>query len=106
MSCPDHGPSWNGVVLVAPTGPGRSLSPVMAARLLLLIGQVVARPDLAGREPRGWQEEACLPRNRGDANYECTPEGKIRCKDGWIGDLCQVTREELWGRKRAGKREK
>ena len=97
----------------------------------------------------GWEEEACLPRNRGGQNYECTDQvkivtklieyghkslwvhrsgedgqklspdnencyelsmatkgpkngetskmriicahqGKIRCKEGWIGDLCQV----------------
>jgi len=40
------------------------------------------------REARSWEKEACRKANK--ERYTCSEEGKIRCLEGWIGDLCQV----------------
>ena len=45
---------------------------------------------------RSWEAEACSSRNlRNQDRYICTQDGKIKCLDGWIGDLCQVIIQDL-----------
>jgi len=57
--------------------------------IFLLSGQSESIPTNSLREGRSWEKEACASRTQKD-RYTCTPDGKIQCLEGWIGDLCQV----------------
>ena len=55
--------------------------------VFILVKQAHGSPHT--RESRGWEKEACAAKNK--ERYTCI-NGKIKCDEGWIGDLCQVPR--------------
>jgi len=62
---------------------------LFAFSLLCHTGSAI--PKELSRFGRSWEAEACSSRNlRNQDRYICTQDGKIKCLDGWIGDLCQV----------------
>lgn len=65
----------------------------LAGAFVVLFHTGNAIPKELHRYGRSWEAEACSSRNlRNQDRYICTHDGKIRCLDGWIGDLCQVPR--------------